>query len=306
MAPIRIRAFPVTPDGSIMPLFSVIIPVYNRPAHLRRAVESVLAQTLRDYELIVVDDGSTDETTEVARSFPAVRYARQENRGVSAARNRGVAESSAPYLAFLDSDDAWLPRKLEAQRDFISDNPSVSIHQTGEIWVRRGRRVNPMERHRKPDGDIFIPSLALCLVSPSAVVIERGLFERTGGFDERLRVCEDYDLWLRIALDHRVGLVERELVVKYGGHDDQLSRLHWGMDRFRVYAIMKLLRERAADMDGDRLHAAREAVRGRCAVLLNGALRRGNDGLASVVRAVMKAIEDGDYSSTAFESLAET
>lgn len=293
-------------NGSIMPLFSVIIPVYNRPAGLRRALESVLAQTLRDYELIVVDDGSTDETGDVAHSFTAVRYIRQENRGVSAARNRGVAESSAPHLAFLDSDDAWLPRKLEAQRDFIAENPSVPIHQTGEIWVRHGRRVNPMKRHRKPEGDIFLPSLALCLVSPSAVVIERALFECIGGFDERLRVCEDYDLWLRIALDHRVGLVERELVVKYGGHDDQLSRLHWGMDRFRVYAIMKLLRERAADMDADRLRAAREAARGRCEVLRNGALRRGNDGLASVVGAVMQAIEDGDYSSTAFESLAET
>ncbi len=288
-----------------MPLFSVIIPVYNRPALLRRAIESVLAQTFRDYELIVVDDGSTDQTHSVARSYPGVRCVRQQNRGVSAARNRGVAESSAPYLAFLDSDDAWLPGKLEAQYDFIVREPSVRVHQTEEIWVRRGRRVNPGERHRKPEGDIFVPSLALCLVSPSAVVIERSLFERMGGFDERLAACEDYDLWLRIALDHRVGLLRRALVVKYGGHGDQLSARHWGMDRFRVYAIMKLLRERAADMDAERLRAAREAVRSRCAVLLSGARRRGNPELADLAGSVLKVIEDGDYSSTAFEALAE-
>ena len=288
-----------------MPLFSVIIPVYNRPALLCRAIESVLAQTFRDYELIVVDDGSTDQTPSVARSYPGVRCVRQQNRGVSAARNRGVAESSAPYLAFLDSDDAWLPGKLEAQYDFISREPSVRVHQTEEIWVRRGRRVNPGERHRKPEGDIFVPSLALCLVSPSAVVIERTLFERMGGFDERLAACEDYDLWLRIALAHRVGLLRRALVVKYGGHGDQLSARHWGMDRFRVYAIMKLLRERAADMDAERLRAAREAVRSRCAVLLSGARRRGNPELADLAGSVLKVIEDGDYSNTAFEALAE-
>ncbi|HSV96405.1 MAG TPA: glycosyltransferase [Spirochaetota bacterium] len=288
-----------------MHLFSVIIPVYNRPVPLRRAIESVLAQSFRDYEIIVVDDGSTDHTGTAARSFPAVRYFRQERRGVSAARNRGAAESRARYLAFLDSDDEWLPGKLGAQREFIERNPLVRIHQTDETWIRRGIRVNPMKKHRKPEGDIFIPSLDLCLVSPSAVAIERSLFDRVGGFDERLEVCEDYDLWLRIALDERVGLVDRKLVVKHGGHDDQLSRRHWGMDRFRVYAIMKLLRERADDMASPRRDAAREAARSRCVILAQGARKRGNNKLAVILESVMRAIDDEDYSNTAFESLAE-
>jgi glycosyltransferase involved in cell wall biosynthesis len=288
-----------------MPLFSVIIPVHNRPVSLRRAIESVLAQSFRDYELLVVDDGSTDETGEVARSFPAARYIRQERRGVSAARNRGAAESGAPYLVFLDSDDEWLSGKLAAQHDFIEREPRFRIHQTDEIWIRRGRRVNPGNRHRKPEGDIFIPSLDLCLVSPSAVVIDRSLFERSGGFDERLEVCEDYDLWLRIALDEMVGLVDEKLVVKHGGHGDQLSRLHWGMDRFRGYAVMKLLRDRAEDMSAARLDAARRAVLSRCVILGQGARKRGNNGLVAVLEAVMRSIDDEDYSSTAFEILAE-
>ncbi len=288
-----------------MPLFSVIIPVYNRPVPLRRAIESVLAQNFSDYELVVVDDGSTDDTAAIARSFPAVRYVHQHNRGVSAARNRGAAESSAPYLAFLDSDDEWLPEKLGVQHEFIGRNPSILIHQTDEIWIRRGRRVNPKNRHRKPWGDIFIPSLDLCLVSPSAVVIRRSLFERSGGFDERLKVCEDYDLWLRIAFDEPVGLIDRKLVVKYGGHDDQLSRRHWGMDRFRVYAIMKLLRARAGEMGEERLRATREAAGSRCALLAQGAKKRGNGALLDVLESVIRSIDDGDYSSRAFESLAE-
>ncbi len=288
-----------------MPLFSVIIPVYNRPVPLRRAIESVFAQDFNDYELIVVDDGSTDETGDVARSFATVRYIRQERRGVSAARNRGAAESRAAYLAFLDSDDEWLPGKLKAQRDFIGRNPLVRIHQTDEIWIRRGRRVNPMNKHAKPEGDIFIPSLELCLVSPSAVAIERSLFDRAGGFDERLEACEDYDLWLRIALDEGVGLVDEKLVVKHGGHDDQLSRRHWGMDRFRVYAIMKLLRERADDMAPRRRDAARKAARSRCVILARGARKRGNGGLVAILESVMRSIDDEDYSNTAFESLAE-
>ena len=183
-------------------LVSVIIPTYNRWPMLGEAVESVLAQTAGDYELIVVDDGSTDETRcRLADYGSRLTVLTQRRRGVSAARNLGASRASGGYLAFLDSDDLWHPKKLQRQLDFMERSPEVEICQTDEIWIRNGVRVNPRRRHRKPSGDIFRASLELCLVSPSAVMMRRELFERLGGFDESLPVCEDYDLWLRISKD---------------------------------------------------------------------------------------------------------
>jgi glycosyltransferase involved in cell wall biosynthesis len=225
------------------PQVSVVIPTYNRLRMLPDAIDSVLAQTYRDFELIVVDDGSDDGAAEkiVARYGTAVRVVTQPRRGVAAARNLGVQCSRGAFLAFLDSDDLWRPRKLEAQMSLMHRQTRWRICQTEEIWIRNGVRVNPKKRHRKPSGDIFRASLDLCLVSPSAALMTRELFERTGGFDESFPVCEDYDLWLRIALDHPVPLIAEPLVVKRGGHADQLSRSTWGLDRFRARAIKKLL-----------------------------------------------------------------
>src|SRR5215510_5701311 len=224
-----------------MPEVSVIIPTYNRCEMVREAIASVLAQTFQDFELIVVDDGSNDGTRELVREFSSVRYTFQENRGVSAARNRGATLSRGRLLAFLDSDDFWQPRKLEMQAAFFTAHPEARICQTEELWLRNGVRVNPHQKHRKPSGDIFTRSLQLCLVSPSAVMMRRELFAQSGGFDESLPACEDYDLWLRIAAREPVYLIEEPLVVKRGGHADQLSHKFWGMDRFRVAALRKLL-----------------------------------------------------------------
>ncbi len=168
-------------------------------------------------------------------------FARRE-KASSAARNTGVSRSSGRYLALLDSDDLWLPGKLARQTAFMIGRPDVEICQTEEIWIRNGVRVNPKAAHRKPSGDVFLRSLDLCLVSPSAVMMTRELFERAGGFDESFPVCEDYDLWLRIAAERPIPLIPEALVVKRGGHADQLSRSTWGMDRYRVRALQKLLR----------------------------------------------------------------
>ena len=163
-------------------LVSVIIPTYNRWPMLGEAVESVLAQTMSDYELIVVDDGSTDETPRRLREYGArLTVLTQSRSGVSAARNLGARRASGKYLAFLDSDDLWHPRKLQRQLRLMERNPEVEICQTDEIWIRNGVRVNPRNRHRKPSGDIFRASLDLCLVSPSAVMMRRELFERNTG-----------------------------------------------------------------------------------------------------------------------------
>lgn len=259
-----------------MPSVSVIIPTYNRCDFVREAMASVLAQTFQDFELIVVDDGSTDGTADVVREFPRIRYLSQENRGVSAARNVGVAVSRGELIAFLDSDDLWQPQKLATQVAFFATRPDAHICQTEEVWVRNGVRVNPRNKHRKPSGDIFAASLHLCLVSPSAVMMRRELFDHMGGFDEELPACEDYDLWLRISAHNLVYLIDEALVIKRGGHADQLSHRFWGMDRFRVAALSKLL---DADVLTPRQRQLAEAMLvEKCRILAQGAKKRGQDG----------------------------
>ncbi len=221
---------------------SVIIPTHNRAGLLRRALASVQNQTRRPDEVIVIDDGSTDETAQVVcGEFPRYRYVRQPRRGVAAARNKGAGEAMGRWLAFLDSDDEWRPVKLKRQLAALASRPDYSICHTDEIWIRNGRRVNPKDRHAKAGGHIFRRCLALCVISPSAVVIARSLFDSLGGFDETLAVCEDYDLWLRLCARHPVLYVDETLVVKYGGHSDQLSKKYFGMDRFRIQALENIL-----------------------------------------------------------------
>jgi glycosyltransferase involved in cell wall biosynthesis len=237
------------------------------------AVESVLAQSFTDFELVVIDDGSTDGTARALTRFGArLTIICTERKGVAAARNTGVSRSSGRYLALLDSDDLWLPGKLARQTAFMIGRPDVEICQTEEIWIRNGVRVNPKAAHRKPSGDVFLRSLDLCLVSPSAVMMTRELFERAGGFDESFPVCEDYDLWLRIAAERPIPLIPEALVVKRGGHADQLSRSTWGMDRYRTRALQKLLR---TGIGGTRRKAALEVLRKKAAILAAGARKRG-------------------------------
>ncbi len=253
---------------------SVIIPTYNRAAWVMEAVASVLAQTYRDFELIVVDDGSTDGTLAALASLGGeVKILRREERqGVSAARNLGARAAVGDWLAFLDSDDLWLPDKLACQVEYLKANPDLVICQTEETWIRNGVRVNPPEACRKVGGDIFLPSLQRCLVSPSAVMLHRRLFEEMEGFDENLPAAEDYDLWLRIAWRHPVGLVPEPLVIKRGGHADQLSR-QWGLDRFRIRALMKLLVEPCLPLEYRQ--AAVSTLAEKCRIYAQGCEKRG-------------------------------
>ncbi len=255
---------------------SVVIATRNRAAKVVRAAASVLAQTVRPLEVIVVDDGSTDDSGERLAKLPGVTYVWRPAAGVSAARNFGAGAARGEWLAFLDSDDLWLPGKLAAQMRYHHRHPDIAASQTGEIWIRNGVRVNACKHHEKPSGDIFAPSLERCLVSPSAVMLRRRLFLEAGGFDEELPVCEDYDLWLRLGARIPFGLVDEPLVVKYGGHQDQLSRRYWGMDRFRVRSIDKLLTS-AVLADGQRAAAVRVLAH-KCAVLAGGARKRGRLG----------------------------
>lgn len=254
---------------------SVIIPTFNRPRKVVRAVTSVLNQSLKDFEIIVVDDSSTDNTNQALSKYMAsIRYIRHPvNRGVSAARNIGIKSSVAPWIAFLDSDDYWLSEKLYDQMEFIDRNPGNVACQTEEIWIRKGRRVNPKRKHKKPSGDIFKQSLKLCLVSPSSVILKRSLFEEVGLFDETLPAAEDYDLWLRISCRYPIYLIDRELVVKEGGHEDQLSKRFTGMDRFRIRAIVKVIE--SGILSSDQMRAAMEELSTKCRIYGNGCIKRG-------------------------------
>jgi len=255
------------------PLVSVVIPTYNRGWIIQQAVDSVLAQEFPDFELLIVDDGSTDQTLEVLVPYRNhLKIYRQEHLGVSAARNTGVIAAAGRYIAFLDTDDLWLSRKLSVQVGFFHAHPDARICQTEEIWIRNGVRIYPKKRHRKPSGMIFERSLDLCLVSPSAVMMDRRLFDEVGLFDERLAACEDYDMWLRIGCRYPVHLIDSPLVVKRGGHADQLSSIP-GLDRFRIASIEKLLRSGLLSCDQHR--SAVEALKKKCAVYAGGCRKRG-------------------------------
>lgn len=257
-----------------MPTVSVIIPTYNRSWALKRAIDSVLAQDFQDFEVVVVDDGSTDSTSQILESYPRICVVRQRRRGVSAARNAGIARTAGRLITFLDSDDLWLPAKLSTQVEFFQSRADALICQTEEIWIRNGHRVNPKKRHRKYSGMIFEQSLKLCIVSPSAVMIRRHLFDEIGTFDETLHMCEDYDLWLRASCRFPVHLIEVPLVIKHGGHPDQLSK-QWGADRFRIRSLQKILE---SDLLNFRQYcAAVEVLRNKCSIYAAGCTKRGRD-----------------------------
>jgi glycosyltransferase involved in cell wall biosynthesis len=257
----------------MVPLVSVIIPTYNRADLVRQALASVKAQTFRDFEIVVVDDGGADGTYEVLSAESELRLLRHPRcQGVAAARNTGVAAARGEWLAFLDSDDLWLPDKLARQMSWLEGQPELLICQTDETWVRRGVRVNKPAAHRKVAGQIFLPSLARCMISPSAVMLHRRLLQDHGAFDAALPAAEDYDLWLRLTWRYEVGLVDEPLVIKRGGHPDQLSR-QWGIDRFRIRALVKLLAD--PDLPGAYGRAARRTLAAKCAIYAQGCDKRG-------------------------------
>lgn len=257
-----------------MPLVSVIIPTCNRAQFLSEAIKSVLKQTFRDLELIVVDDGSQDETRLIVQEFASkVRYFYQENKGVSAARNVGIRAARGQYVAFLDSDDLWKKRKLEIQMNYLQGDSSTNVCYTNEIWLKNGEHLNQKKKHQKFSGWILEKMLALCLISASSIIIHHAVFKQVGVFDEKLPVCEDYDLWLRIGARYPVTFIDKPLITKRGGHPDQLSHAYWGMDRFRVIALEKLLKN--PDLKTAQRPAVIDELQHKCYVLASGATKRG-------------------------------
>ncbi len=223
--------------------FSIIIPTYNRKDFLNIAIHSVLTQRFNNYELIVVDDGSIDGTRDLVASIRDERliYIYQENKGVAYARNRGLDIARGEWIAFLDSDDRWTEDKLEIVSQYIEKHPNCKIFHTQEVWFRRGELLNQKKRHRKPTGYVYQRALELCCISISTAVIHKSVFDAVGNFDEDFEACEDYEFWLRATHEFEVMLIDKSLTIKDGGRDDQLSFRVWGLDRFRIKALEKIL-----------------------------------------------------------------
>ena len=221
---------------------SVVIPTYNRRETIGRSIDSVLNQTLFPSEIIVVDDGSTDGTCDYIQSnFPSIKLLHQPNKGVSAARNKGIRYADTNWIALLDSDDEWFPQKLEKQVMTLSQSPDIKFCHTEEIWIRNGVRVNQMKKHQKYGGHIFYKCLDMCRISPSSVLFHQSILDDVGYFDKDLKVCEDYDLWLRITAKFPVLYIDEPLIKKYGGHEDQLSRVKDGIESHRIKVLEKLI-----------------------------------------------------------------
>ncbi|HFE37282.1 MAG TPA: glycosyltransferase family 2 protein [Gammaproteobacteria bacterium] len=253
---------------------SVIIPSYNRAYCLARAIESVLQQSYQAKTIVVVDDGSTDDTEVLVKHrYPQVIYYKQKNKGVSAARNLALSRLTTNWVAFLDSDDEWLPNKLEQQVALLANNDGYKICHTEELWVRNGKRVNQMAKHKKSGGWIFEKCLPLCVISPSSVLMHKSLFYEIGFFREDFPACEDYDLWLKICALYPVLYVTQPCIVKYGGHDDQLSRKYWGMDRFRIQSLLDLLQ--ANILDESQAQLTKKMMNKKIEIYLKGARKRG-------------------------------
>lgn len=234
-----------------------------------------MAQQHKVHEVIVVDDGSEDQTQALLDDYPQIiRIKHARNKGVSAARNTGLKAASSDWLALLDSDDEWMEDKLSKQLEAVSNQPDVKIFHTDEIWIRDGKRVNAMHKHTKPDGWVFEKSLSFCCVSPSSVLMHKSVLRGAGEFDESLPACEDYDLWLRLFHRYKVALIPLPLVIKYGGHSDQLSTQYWGMDRFRVKTLQKLLDSHVLSTKNTDLTYA--MLQEKCEILRNGAQKRGH------------------------------
>lgn len=275
---------------------AVVIPVFNRPLLLLRAVESVLGQRVRATELIVVDDGSVDDLEPVRQRVleSGFRWIRlNENRGVAEARNVGVANTGSEWIAFLDSDDEWEPDKLERQMAWHELNPIVRISQTREQWVRDGRSVVKPQHWEPVDGDLSRDSRRRCMIGPSCVMMRRDLWEEFGGFDPRFRVCEDFDLWLRITRSTRVGLVGgAPLVKKHGGHSDQLSLTTEALDRYRVLSLLGLLI--TGDLSTEEGEDIVAVIREKSGIVAGGAAKRGELERETFFRSLQGAELRGD------------
>lgn len=281
-------------NDNLNPFFSVIIPYFNREKFVLRALKSVLEQTYTSFEVILVNDGSTDNGFELVEEYlsnlklqlrkKVLHLNLGKNYGVSYARNIAVKNSRGVYLSFLDSDDEFLPQKLQFQADYLERNPEFQIVHGNEQWIRNGKPLNQLKKHAKGGGDQFLPSLKLCCISPSCVVIQKSLFWLNGGFREDYPVCEDYDLWLKITSKHKVGFIEEPIIIKYGGHEDQLSQKYFAMDFYRIKSLEWIKRKIDKENETVRYCSIEEELLKKLSRLYKGAIKHNNTKLIQQIQ----------------------
>jgi glycosyltransferase involved in cell wall biosynthesis len=226
------------------PIVSVIIPTYNYAQYLPDAIDSVLNQTYKDFEIIVVDDGSTDNTSDVILQYlsnPCLRYIRKENGGQASAKNRGIIESKGEFIAFLDADDIWFSNKLELQLQLFGKNPHTGVVYSRRIYIDpsgKPLRTNQPKLHR---GSILNKLYVTNFVCFSSSIVRRVCFQRLGLFDEKLRFSEDYDFWIRVASSYRFEFVDLPLIYYRTGHSSTSA------DKDKVYdTVLEIMRRYAS------------------------------------------------------------
>ena len=258
----------------------MIIPTFNREKHLLSAISSIKNQTHNIDEVLVIDDGSTDDTQKILNKISKIKVIKTENLGVSHARNIGIKESKNRWIAFLDSDDIWIQDKIEKQINLHKENQNILFSHTGERWIRDGKRVKYPKSLKKPQGECFLQNISTCKIATSSVLMHKSIFDDIGYFDEKLKVCEDYDLWLRVTQKYTIGLIDEELIVKNAGHK-QLSSSIFAIDRYHIYSLQKFLNSKFAN-------EAKQEIIKKCNILIKGAKKHQNQKILEIYSKVLK------------------
>ncbi|MDX1810156.1 MAG: glycosyltransferase [Sulfurospirillaceae bacterium] len=247
---------------------TTIIPTFNRASHITTAIESVINQSYKVDEIIIVDDGSTDNTQEILERFQDLKVIKTKNRGVSSARNIGIKEATNEWICFLDSDDEWLSEKIKSQILLHNEREDILFSHTSEIWQKDGKIVKYPKRLAKPEGHCFLENLSTCKIAASSVMVHKSVFDDIGCFDEDMRVCEDYDMWLRISHKYELGHVKEAMIIKKAGHA-QLSNSIFAIDRYHISSLQKFL-------DTPYHDGIKNEIIKKCNILIKGALKHKN------------------------------
>jgi glycosyltransferase involved in cell wall biosynthesis len=261
-----------------MALVDIVIPAFNRPQLLEEAIASIRAQSFCNWRLFIVDDATPTALPETLKHNDArITLLRlQKNHGPAYARNYGAERGSAPLIAFLDSDDLWHPEKLSKALQAFERDPTLQWWHSNELWLRDGKPAKQKAIHQKQGGQFFERALERCLISPSAVVLRRSFFSAEKGFAPAFRLCEDYELWLRLLLLSPVGYSEEPLTIKRAGDWPQLSSAR-ELDRYRVLAMHRVWRLKGRWMPANWQSALLKECEKRCELLLQGARKHENE-----------------------------
>ncbi len=247
---------------------TVVIPTYNRADFLSKTIESVLNQTTKPDEVIVVDDGSTDNTKQILKNYD-IKYIYQANQGVSVARNTGIQYATNDWICFLDSDDIWEQSKLTKQIDFHKNNSDILISYTDELWIYNNKIIKQTSKQQKEANPTFLNSIDLCKIGASTVMVHKTIFDNIGLFDSKLTACEDYDMWLRILRKYKIGYLDEKLVQKIAGHHGQLSFETIGIDYYRIKALQKHINSQYKNQVQHQINLKKK-------ILLKGAIKHNN------------------------------